>query len=206
MIRLYGCVIVAMGSFFLNDTNGHAASLRENDTVQTGPNTEPRPAAPKNPGAQQPPPGGNPLWGIPVSSLAATHERPIFSVSRRPPAPPVVAPLVAEAPAAAPKLAEPERPLLTLVGTAIGKPQNVAVVLDQATKNIVRLHVGEAVSGWFLRSVDLRAMILEKNSQTVALALPAPGSGPASPPAVSEALIYAEAMRDVEAKRKAFNP
>jgi len=58
----------------------------------------------------------------------------------------------------------------------------------------------------FLRSVDLRAMTLEKNSQTVALALPAPGSGPASPPAVSEALIYAEAKRDIEARRKAFNP
>src|SRR3984893_13282647 len=197
MIRRCACVIVAMGSFSLNDAMGQAAigvSLHEN-------NTEQHPTALKNPGAQQPPPGGNPLWGIPVSSLAATHERPIFSVSRRPPAPPVVAPLVAQAPAAAPKL-DPERPPLTLVGTAIGKPQNVAVVLDQATKNIVRLHVGEAVSGWFLRSVDLRAMTLEKNSQTVALALPAP----ASPPAVSEALIYAEAKRDIEAKRKAFNP
>jgi hypothetical protein len=83
--------------------------------------------------------------------------------------------------------AESERPLLTLVGTAIAKIQNVAVVFDPATKTLVRLHVGEAISGWFLRSVDLRTITLEKNRQTVTLALPAPGSGPAIPPAVSEA-------------------
>jgi general secretion pathway protein N len=188
MIRRCACVIVAMGSFSLNDAMGQAAigvSLHENNTVQTT-NTEQHPTALKNPAAQQPPPGGNPLWGIPVSSLSATRERPIFSVSRRPPAPPVAVQPVAEAPAQ-PKPTEPERPHLTLVGTAIGKIQNVAVVFDPATKTLVRLHVGEAVSGWFLRSVDLRTITLEKNSQTVTLALPAPGSGPAIPPAVSEA-------------------
>src|ERR1700730_21358 len=133
MIRRCACVIVAVGSFSLNDAMGQAAigvSLHENNTVQTT-NTEQHPTALKNPAAQQPPPGGNPLWGIPVSSLSATRERPIFSVSRRPPAPPVAVQPVAEAPAQ-PKPAEPERPLLTLVGTAIGKIQNVAVVFDPA--------------------------------------------------------------------------
>src|SRR5690348_5378824 len=32
-------------------------------------------------------PTGNPLWSIPLSALAATRERPIFSASRRPPQP-----------------------------------------------------------------------------------------------------------------------
>src|SRR3954467_6929548 len=32
-------------------------------------------------------PMGNPLWGISLNALTATRERPIFSPSRRPPAP-----------------------------------------------------------------------------------------------------------------------
>ena len=99
---------------------------------------------------------------------------------------PVVAQRVTQAPPP-PKPAEPEHPLLTLLGTAMGKPQNVAVVLDRTTKSIVRLHVGEAVSGWILRAVDARTMTVEKNSQTVTLALPAPGSVPANPLPIAEA-------------------
>ncbi len=188
MIRLCACVLVAMGAFSVNEAIGQAAgaTLREKATSQTGPNTEQPPAAPKDTGARQPPPGGNPLWGIPISALDATRERPVFSASRRPPMPPVVAQRVA-VPPPPPKPAEPEQPLLTLVGTAIGTPKNVAVVLDRTTKTLVRLHLGEAVSGWTLRAVDPRTMTVEKNSQTVTLALPSPGSLPANPLPVAQA-------------------
>lgn len=182
MIRLCACVIVAMGAFSMNDAIAGApagATLREMAASQTSPNAEQLAAAP-NEAAARPPPGGNPLWGIPISALDATRERPVFSASRRPPMPPVVAQRVAEPPPP-PKPAEPEQPLLTLVGTAIGNPKNVAVVLDRTTKTLVRLHVGEAVSGWMLRAVDSRTMTVEKNSQTVTLALPVPGSVPANP-------------------------
>jgi general secretion pathway protein N len=187
MIRLCACVIVAIGAFSVNKAIGQApagATLREKAAGQPSSNTEQLPAAPKDVGARQPPPGGNPLWGIPISALDATRERPVFSASRRPPMPPVVAQRVAAPP---PKPAAPEQPLLTLVGTAIGTPKNVAVVLDRTTKTLVRLHVGEAVSGWILRAVDSRKMTVEKNSQTVTVALPAPGSVPANPLPVSEA-------------------
>ena len=100
--------------------------------------------------------------------------------------PPVVVQQVAPAPPP-PKPVEPERPHLTLVGTVIGKPKNIAVVLDRTTKTLVRLHVGEAISGWVLRSVEPRTMSVEKNSETVTLALPAPGSVPANPLPYSEA-------------------
>ncbi len=146
MIRYGACGIVAMACFTLNGAIGQAPFDIQHQ-------------------------GGNPLWGIPISSLSATRERPIFSASRRPPASPLGPVPIAEAPP--PKPAESERPPFTLVGTAIGKPQNVALILVQTTKNLVRLHVGEATSGWYLRSVDLRAMTLEKNSQTVTLNLPA---------------------------------
>ncbi|MGH6847718.1 MAG: hypothetical protein ACREC0_09825 [Methylocella sp.] len=160
-------------------------TLREKAAGQTSLNTDQIPAAAREVAAR-PPPGGNPLWGIPISALDATRERPIFSASRRPPMPPVVAQRVVAAPPP-PKPAEPEHPLLTLIGTAVGKSKNVAVVLDRTTKTIVRLHVGEAVSGWILRAVDSRAMTVEKNSQTVTLALPAPGAAPVNPLPVSEA-------------------
>ena len=186
MIRLYAWVIVAIGAFSVNEAIGQ--TLREKAAGQTSPNPEQPVTAPKDAGARQPPPGGNPLWGTPISALDATRERPIFSASRRPPMPPVVAQRVTAAPPP-PKPAEPEQPLLTLVGTAIGQTQNVAVVLDRTTKTLVRLHVGETASGWILRSVDSRTMTIEKNSQTVTLALPAPGSVPAN------SMPFAEALR-----------
>ena len=186
MIRLCACVIVAMGAFSVNEAIGQAAgaTLREMAAGQASPNVEQLPVTPKDASARQPEPRGNPLWGIPISTLDATRERPIFSASRRPPMPAVVAERVVEAPPP-PMPAEPEQPLLTLVGTAISKPKNVAVVLDRTTKTIVRLHVGEAVAGWVLRAVDPLTMTVEKNSQSVTLALPAPGS--AAPLPVSEA-------------------
>jgi general secretion pathway protein N len=188
MIRLGACMIVAMAAFSVGAAIGPAAgaTLREMAAGQTSSDTEQPLAAPKEAAARQPPPSGNPLWGIPLSALGATRERPVFSASRRPPMLPVVAERVAAAPPP-PKPAEPEQPLLTLVGTAIGKPKNVAVVLDRSTKTLVRLHVGEAVSGWILRSVDSRTMTVEKNRQTVTVALPAPGSVPANPLPVAEA-------------------
>ncbi len=106
-----------------------------------------------------------------MSSLSAMRERPLFSSSRRPPVPPRP---VAETPP--PPSAEPEHPPFTLVGTAIGKTQNVAVILDPTTKNLVRLHSGEATSQWNLRSVDLRSMTVEKHNQAVALPLSATGA------------------------------
>ena len=83
MIRLCACVIVAIGAFSVNDAIAQTVgvTLREKDAGQTSPNTEQLPAAPKDAGARQPPPGGNPLWGIPISKLDATRERPFF---RRP--------------------------------------------------------------------------------------------------------------------------
>jgi hypothetical protein len=36
---------------------------------------------------ERPPPGGNPLWALPLKQLSITRERPIFSPSRRPPPP-----------------------------------------------------------------------------------------------------------------------
>jgi general secretion pathway protein N len=131
-------------------------------------------------------PTGNPLWAVPLSSLTATRERPLFTPSRRAPAPAVAGPVAVVAPPpAAPPPPEPERPSLILVGAIAGETEGFAVFLDQATNNIVRLKTGQDHDGWVLLSVKGREATLEKDKRSATLALPAPG-GPGGPGPLGE--------------------
>ena len=118
----------------------------------------------------------NPLWAIPLTALSGTRDRPIFSASRRP-LPPAVAPAVITTATAAPKPRQPERPKLSLVGTIASGDEGFGIFLDQSTNAALRLKVGEDYQGWRLRSVQGREATLEKDQQTVTLALPQPGAG-----------------------------
>jgi hypothetical protein len=121
----------------------------------------------------------NPLWAIPLTALSGTRDRPIFSSSRRPPAP-AVAPAAVPKVAAVPKPREPERPQLSLVGTIASGDEGFGIFLDQTTRAALRLKVGEDYQGWKLRSVQGREATLEKDQQAVTLALPQPGLGQAA--------------------------
>jgi hypothetical protein len=130
------------------------------------------PASPAASAAAKPPlQSSNQLWNISLEELSETRERPIFSPSRRPPSPPVVAhvPPVTHAPL---KPAEPERPTVSLVGTVVGETTGIAIFMKQATRDVVRLRLGEDHQGWVLRSVDGRKATLEKNGKAVVLELP----------------------------------
>jgi general secretion pathway protein N len=118
------------------------------------------------------PPRGNPLWPIPLSALTATQERPIFSASRRPPQRAVVAPHVdqVEAPPP-PKIAEPERPPLALIGAVVGESDAIAVFLDRTSQKIIRLRQGETHAGWKLSAVQRREVMLTKADRTEVVAL-----------------------------------
>ena len=129
--------------------------------------SSPAPAAPASERALS----ANPLWAIPLSQLPVTRDRPIFSPSRRPP-PPAVAPAAIPKVAAVPKPREPERPQLTLVGTVASDDEGFGIFLDQSTKVVFRLKVGQDHQGWKLRSVQGREATLEKDQQVVPLALP----------------------------------
>jgi general secretion pathway protein N len=119
---------------------------------------------------------GNPLWAVPLRSLSATRERPIFSPSRRPPSPAVVAaPFVEAVKPPPPKPPEPDHPLLTLIGTIVGESEGIGIFLDQVTNNVVRIRTGELRSGWLLRSVQGREAIFENDLRAATLAIPAPG-------------------------------
>jgi general secretion pathway protein N len=118
----------------------------------------------------------NPLWAMPLAQFPVTRDRPIFSPSRRPPAT-AIAPVLAPKVAAVPKPREPERPQLALVGTIASDEEGFGIFLDQSTKAVLRLKVGEDFQGWKLRSVQGRQTALEKDQQVVTLALPQPGVG-----------------------------
>ncbi len=108
----------------------------------------------------------NPLWAIPIASLTATRERPIFSPSRRPPA--------VAAPQRLLRDNEPNRPLLALVGTVAAAPEGIAIFQDEKSKGIVRLRMGESHSGWTLTAVKAREATLLRGRETAVLVIPSP--------------------------------
>ena len=116
---------------------------------------------------------GNPLWGIPLSTMQATRERPIFLPSRR-------APTAAMPAAPPPQIVktgappEPDEPALSLVGVVVGDGEGYAVFLDNTSHAIVRLKTGEGEGGWILRSVANREVVLERNHRTAVMRLPSP--------------------------------
>jgi general secretion pathway protein N len=108
----------------------------------------------------------NPLWAIPLQSLTATRERPIFSPSRRPP------PRISPPP---PVVVQPERLSLTLVGAITGE-NAIAIFRDDNSKAVVRLRIGQSHSGWSLERVTQRDAILRRNGEIATFALPSPAA------------------------------
>ncbi len=131
------------------------------------------PSAPGAPAAERPL-SANPLWGMPLKQFTVTRERPIFLPSRRPPAPPPSTVAVAKV-VAPPKPKEPEQPQVALVGTISGDDTSFGIFVDQATKAVLRLKVGEDFQGWQLRSIQSREASFQKNQLTFVVALPKPG-------------------------------
>lgn len=126
----------------------------------------------------------NPLWGIPFSGLTATRERPLFSPTRRAPAPVVAnAPIVPQPPPPAPAIIE--HPDLILVGTVTGEAHDLAVFVDQATHKTVRLLAGQNHKGWILQSVEAKSVTLHKGNRTEILALPPPSATAGATPVIS---------------------
>jgi general secretion pathway protein N len=132
------------------------------------------PPATPNASAERPL-SANPLWAMPLAQFSVTRERPLFTPSRRPPAPPAAAVTVAKV--VVPKPKEPEQPQLSLVGTIASDEDKFGIFVDQATKNVLRLRIGEDFQGWKLQSVQGRETTFQKNQLTFVVALPQPGLG-----------------------------
>jgi hypothetical protein len=137
--------------------------------------------------AEPPALAGNPLWKLPVTELSSTRERPIFSASRRPPTTPTyVTPVTVRPPVKPPEMGPPA---VSLVGTVIGSNVHIGVFLETATKNVVRLRVGEDHQDWVLRLITAREVTLVKDSGQAVLRLPAPGEDSDGLPRVATATI-----------------
>jgi len=131
-------------------------------------------------------PSGNAVLSVPLSKLTMTRDRPIFSASRRPPPPPA-APVIAK-PVEPPKPVEKEQqPPLILVGTVAGEDSGIAVFVEQATENVVRLRMNESYKGWTLRSIQGREVTLLNDPKSSVLALAPPG-GTTEPASAQAAL------------------
>jgi len=115
---------------------------------------------------------GNPLWAVPLSALTETRDRPLFSPSRRPPpsAPAEAPPPPPEAPPPVAAL-EPDKPPWTLIGTIVSPAASLAII-ETGNQAVSRLRVGEEDSGWRVRSVAARSVVVQKGGTTVTLGLP----------------------------------
>ena len=146
------------------------------------------PLQPARPSATVAQPRGNPLWSVPLSALTATRERPIFSASRRPPPRAVIAPVVEQVTMPTPKAAMPEPASMQLMGAVVGDADAIAILLDQTTREVIRLRVGENRRGWILSSVQNREATIRRDDQTEILVLQrpddarAPSAAPANVP------------------------
>jgi general secretion pathway protein N len=140
-----------------------------------------RPNAGSNREAVRSLPSGNPLWSIPLSVLTVTQERPIFSASRRPVQPAVVAPVALAAAPPPEKQAEPDRPGLTLIGAVVGDSDAIAVFLDRTSQKIIRLKQGDTHSGWILSAVQGREVTLKKADRSETLVLQRQEGTPGAP-------------------------
>lgn len=119
-------------------------------------------------------PSANPLWGIPLTQLSGTRDRPIFSHSRRP-APAVVAVEERAIVRPPPRKKEIEPPQLALVGTIASGNEGFGIFIDQSTKAAVRLKIGEDFQGWKLLTIKGREVTMSKDERSAVLILPQPG-------------------------------
>ena len=127
---------------------------------------------------KQEPRADNPLWEIALGDLSETQARPLFSPSRRPPAPPILA-AVAASPVklAPPAKSGPDHPLLALLGTIVSDSVEIGIFTDEVSHDVIRVRAGETHDGWTLSSVSGRTAIFQKAGHPAAtLALPVPSA------------------------------
>jgi hypothetical protein len=169
----------------LAEPQSYQVSLAAIETDRAEPNTNGAPPTETRAPAVERPTTGNPLWAIPISKLSATRDRPLFSASRRPRAPAVAAAPAPPPPPTEVKPPPPATPPYSLVGTIIGENGRIAILLDENSKTATGVREGESASGWTLRTVEPRSVVLDGSGHTVTLDLPEPTAQDNQDPAPS---------------------
>jgi general secretion pathway protein N len=156
--------IAIAGSYLLqpDDPTAVPAIVRAGDAQAAVPVNEP---------AAGPPPA---LMAAPeLTTLTETVERPLFSATRRGPAPP---PAVEEAPPVEAVAAPP--PALTVQGLILAGNQSIAMLRRDDTGEILTAHPGDDLSGWHVDSIAAGSVTLRGPDGPVELPLFQPPSPP----------------------------
>jgi hypothetical protein len=178
------CLSAPAFAYTSSDVNDSSNTGIDNPGLDVTRHAMPLPDVTAKPAAA-PTVSANPLWAIPLSALAATRNHPLFTPSRRPPAPVVASiPVVTQGPPP-PLPSAPEHPNLVLVGTVAGENEGLAVFVDSATRDTVRLRIGEGHSGWILQSVERKSATLQKGQRSETLELPRPNAPQNAAPIVT---------------------
>jgi hypothetical protein len=113
----------------------------------------------------------NPVAAQSLERLSATRERPLFSPTRRPPAPPP-APVAISRPAPVP----PPPPNVALFGIVTDAQGPFAMVRIGAGK-ILRLRPGDDVAGWRVGAIEPRRLTLSNGARSASFDLFGPSAG-----------------------------
>jgi hypothetical protein len=109
----------------------------------------------------------NPLAAQSMEGLSATVDRPLFSPSRRGPAPPPLP--TAQAPAPPPPPAPP--PNVVLVGIVMDGESARAVIRTGVEKKILRARIGDDVGGWKVAQIEGRKLVLSLDDRLATFTL-----------------------------------
>jgi hypothetical protein len=103
----------------------------------------------------------NPVERQPLQDLNATHERPLFSPTRRPPPPKVVTPVMGrqEQPSAPP--APPPSVIVLGIVSENGEARAMIRSVEKyPTDKVLRVRAGDDVGGWTVARIESRKLVL----------------------------------------------
>jgi general secretion pathway protein N len=114
---------------------------------------------------------GNPVAQVPLGSLSDTRNRPLFSQSRRPPAPPPPARSTmarVEHTSPQPTLSPPG---VALYGIVVGAQGARAFIATGAAERIIGVRPGDDVSGWTVSAITERRLVLSRADRSATFTL-----------------------------------
>jgi hypothetical protein len=146
----------------------------------------------------------SPLAVHSLDRLSATRERPLFSPSRRAPAPPAPPP-------PRPPPPPPEPPNVTLVGIVMNAEEARAIVQSGPKNEVRRVRVGDDIGGWKVAQIENRRLVLKLDSRQATFSMfsgnrkPAPRAAaqPAARAAAPRAAAQAAPRAAVQAAPRA---
>lgn len=106
-----------------------------------------------------------------INDYAVISQKPLFTLDRKPftPAPVEETKTIKTQPKAKKKAAETGK--LRLNAVILSGDKKIALILDEKNKTLARVHEGENINGWEIKTVESHAAILSKGTNEMLLEL-----------------------------------